>query len=80
MAMLSYVLVGTADVEVQARQAHVVGARMTYVGLLCARCTERRLCLGITCPVTFLEGARSPGMLSVFVSKICCSCFGRWES
>lgn len=31
--MLSYVLVGTADVKVQARQDHVVGARMTYMGL-----------------------------------------------
>lgn len=26
--------------------------------------------------MTFLEGARSPGMLSVFVSKICCSDLG----
>ena len=31
--MLSYVLVGTADVKVQARQDHVVGTRMTYMGL-----------------------------------------------
>lgn len=43
MAMLSYVLVGTADVKVEARQDHVVGARMTYMGL--SVCTmDRDVC------------------------------------